>query len=236
MNFDVNSELSLDDKSAIFSSLVALVKAEYPFDGALQDRTARFLLNLGPMGDTQLADQLVTKLVPSSGGSCAGFVESIVTLVSSHHSTVVAVALSFVRETTMRASPEIRCRLVDFDLINNILATMQPHTLPISGNEEIITHLIRIFSTLVDLASSSSLSDLGITDAADTFDLRELLFQKVFIPSSRFVTFLISNRSIVNGDLSSNLTLLLGKLIRICPFHRPTLEFVLASPIVMAIS
>ncbi|KAK2939895.1 hypothetical protein BLNAU_25189 [Blattamonas nauphoetae] len=222
LNFDPNAQLSFEDMSRIFNSLVVLVKAGYPLE---------------PEWDEQdLADKLVEELVPSSAGSPSGFVESIATLLSSPHSTVVAAALSFLDKTMSRSSAEIRCRLVDFDLISNILATMQPHTLPISGNEEIITHLIRIFFRSLLLASASSLSDIGITAAVDTFDLRELLFQKVLIPSSRFVTFLISNRYILNRNLFDSFMILLDKFIEISPFHRPTLDFVVASPIAMAIT
>ncbi|KAK2950209.1 hypothetical protein BLNAU_14895 [Blattamonas nauphoetae] len=236
LNFDENSELSFDDKAAIFSSLVALVKAEYPFDDALQDRAARFLQNLGPKWNKQDAAQLVTELVPSSDGSCAGFVASIVTLLSSPHSTVVTAAVSFVRETTTRASAEIRCRLVDFDLITKVLATVQPHTLPITGKETIFENLNWIIFYCLEPASASSVGDLSTTEAVEQFDHLEMILQKVVLPSSQYVTFLITNRHVLNRDLSSGLTLLLVRFIRICPFHRPTSEFVLASPIAMALS
>ncbi|KAK2950197.1 hypothetical protein BLNAU_14883 [Blattamonas nauphoetae] len=233
--FNENSELSFYHQSAIYNSLVALVKARHPFDKALQDRAARFLQNLGPKWNKQDSAQLVTELVPSSDGSCAGFVASIVTLLSSPHLTVVTAALSFVRETIMRASAEIRCRLVDFDLITKVLATVQPHTLPISGNETIFDNLLKIITLSLQLATPGSLRNLGIT-AADIFNLLEMIFQRVVLPSSQFVTFLISNRFILNGGLFDSFMNLLHTFLKIFPFHRPTLEYVLASPIAMAYS
>ncbi|KAK2963082.1 hypothetical protein BLNAU_2105 [Blattamonas nauphoetae] len=192
---------------------------------------------IAPKWDKEaLADQLVRDLVPSSAGSPSGFVNSIVTLVSSPHSTVVVAALSFLLKTLSLSSSPIRCQLVESDLISEVLAIIQPLTLPISGNEEIFDNLLLTINYSVSLASPSCLRTLGVTSAVNQFNHREMFFQKVVLPSSELVTFLISNRHILSGWLFHLFTKLLAILIRICPFHRPTLEFVLASPIVMAIT
>ncbi|KAK2941923.1 hypothetical protein BLNAU_23159 [Blattamonas nauphoetae] len=237
LSFDENSELSFQDKSTIYCSLVDLVKAEYPFDYALQDRAAQFLKSLEPKRyDNALADTFVTDLVPSSARSPSEFVDSILTLLSSPHSTVIAAALSFLTDTTRESSPAIRCCLVESDLVTKVLATIQPHTPPISGNETIINHLIGIIERCVNLADPSSLFNLGISDAADAFNHREMVFQKVVLPSSQLMTFLISDRYLLNQDLLDSFTILLSVHISMGPFHRPALEYVLASPIVMAFS
>ncbi|KAK2960095.1 hypothetical protein BLNAU_4978 [Blattamonas nauphoetae] len=234
--FDPNAQLSFEDKSAIYCSLVDLVKAEYPFDKTLQDRAARFLENFGPtVFKHEIADKLVTDLVPSSAGSHSGFVESILTLLSSPHSTVVVAALSFLSKTT-RVLSTLPLRLVESDLVPNVLATVQPHTLPISGNETILNDLSRIIDYFADLGSPPILLYLRITSATDQFNHHEMIFRKVVIPSSQFLTFLISNRFILSGILFGTFMSLLASLLRLGPFHRPTLEFVLASPIAMTFS
>ncbi|KAK2958884.1 hypothetical protein BLNAU_6133 [Blattamonas nauphoetae] len=236
LNFDVNSDLSFEDQSTIYNSLVVLVKAEHPFDTALQDKAVHFLKSLEPLWDTQLAAKLVTDLVPFSVGSHSGFVTSIFTLLSSPHSRVVAATLSFLYNITDSSSTEIRCRLVVPNLISKVLATVQPHTLPITGNKEIFDALIRIIDNCLCLADPLSLSELDITTAIDAFNHREMIFQKVVIPSSQFVMILITNRHILSGDLFGNFMNLLSTLLQLGPFHRATLEFVLASQIPMAFS
>ncbi|KAK2955149.1 hypothetical protein BLNAU_9878 [Blattamonas nauphoetae] len=236
LNVSNDVELSFDEKSTIYDSLVALVKAEYPFNNALQDRAAQFLKNLEPKRNEQVADKLITDLVPSSAGSPSGFVESILTLLSSPHSTVVAAVLSFLFETTRAVFPPIRCHLAASNLVSNVLATVQPHALSISGNEAILFYLIEIVIKSVHLAFPSSLQKLNITDAVDAFNHREMIFQKVVLPSDQFVTFLITNRHILDEDLLGNFMELLNTFIQIGSFHRPTLEFVIASPIVMTFS
>ncbi|KAK2942174.1 hypothetical protein BLNAU_22901 [Blattamonas nauphoetae] len=81
-------------KSAVYRSLVALVKTDDPFDNALQDRAAQFLKSLEPKRDENLANRLITDLVPSSAGSASGFVDSVLILLSSPHSTIVEATIS----------------------------------------------------------------------------------------------------------------------------------------------
>ncbi|KAK2963752.1 hypothetical protein BLNAU_1319 [Blattamonas nauphoetae] len=234
---DPNSDLTFVEKSAIFCSLVALVEVEYPFDNTFEDRGALFLKNLEPeWGDEPLATKLVTELVPSSAGSASGFVASITTLLSSPHSTVVAAALSLLHRTIMMSSREIRCRLVESDLVSTVLATVQPHALPITGNYVIISNLHYIVERCILLADQENLTALDITATVDVFNHREMIFRKVVIPSSQFITFLISNRHVLNGDLFHSFFTVLTTFLQICSFHRPTLEFVLASPVVMGFS
>ncbi|KAK2944762.1 hypothetical protein BLNAU_20295 [Blattamonas nauphoetae] len=238
LNFDTKSKLSFEDKSATYCSLVALVKAEHPFDEALQEKAARFLKNLRPnwRDEPDYPDKLVIDLVPSTTGSHSGFVESIVTLVSCPHSTVVGSALSFLCQTIAAVSPAIRCHLMGSDLVSNVFTNIQPHTLPISGNETTIDSLNRAIYCFLTIASPSSLKDLGITAAVDQFNHREMIFQNIVLPSSQFVTFLITNRYHLEGTLLHNFMYLLDRFLRLCPYHRPTLEFVLASPSMMALT
>ncbi|KAK2958870.1 hypothetical protein BLNAU_6119 [Blattamonas nauphoetae] len=237
LNYISKPEWTFEYKSAVYRSLIALVKGQYPFDDALQDRAAQFLKSLEPSwSEHDFASKLVTDIVPSSAGSPSGFIESIITLLSSPHSIVVEATLSFVYETTLHSSRANRCQIVESDLMNNLLATFQPHTLPILGNEKIISNLIIILRNCVSLADLLTPVFLGIYSTVNNFNHREMIFQKVVLPSSQFVTFLISNRHIINGDLFDNFMFLLVRFIDIGPFHRPILEFVLASPIVMAFS
>ncbi|KAK2955150.1 hypothetical protein BLNAU_9879 [Blattamonas nauphoetae] len=137
---------------------------------------------------------------------------------------MVAATLSFLNTTLSFSSAEIRSHLVNSDLISNVLATIKPDTLPISGNEKIIDELIGIIAGVVHLALTDYREGLDITSAFDKFYRREMIFQKIVIPSSPFVTFLISNRNILNGDLSKSLMSLLGTLLEFSPFHHPTLD------------
>ncbi|KAK2963089.1 hypothetical protein BLNAU_2112 [Blattamonas nauphoetae] len=233
LNFVICSELSFEEKSRIYCSLVSLVKAGYPFDDALQDKAVPFLKCLEPKkNERDLAEKLVTKLVHSSAGWAAGFVASIVTLLSSPHLTVAASAMSFLFAAFWPSSP-IQYQLVKTDLVPNVIAIVQPHTLSISGNEKMLNKLVRIICHCLGHAFPDFLEYIGLADTIDPFNHYEMIFQKVVLPSSQFVTFLMSNRLILNGKLFFSFMSILGTLLQMCQFHRPTLEFVLASPIAM---
>ncbi|KAK2961647.1 hypothetical protein BLNAU_3445 [Blattamonas nauphoetae] len=238
LNFDVNSELSFEKKSSIYNSLVALVKAEYPFDKALQDKAVNFLKYLEPER-YRLKDrihELVFDLVPSSAGSPSGFVDSIVTLLSSPHSTVVAAAILFLFEVTHYSVEYVTFHLIQSDLICNLLTSVQPHAIPIAGNEPMMNNLVKIIDQFVCLTSQRFVSQYDLTAPDYLSNHREMIFQKVVLPSSQFVTFLISNRYVLYRDLLVSFMHLLATHIRVGPFHPPTLEYVVASPIVIAVT
>ncbi|KAK2941848.1 hypothetical protein BLNAU_23239 [Blattamonas nauphoetae] len=110
---------------------------------------------------------------------------------------------------------------------------MQPHTLQISANDKIHFELVNViyYSTL--LALPSIIRELGITAPVDKCSHHEMIFQKVILPSSQYLTFLFSNRYNLKGHLLNSFKYELDALIYIIPFHRRTQEYVLASPIVM---
>ncbi|KAK2960013.1 hypothetical protein BLNAU_4896 [Blattamonas nauphoetae] len=237
LSFDRRSKMSLEDKATLYRSLISLIRTNCEFDDALQDRAAQFLRILEPRwSDNDLSVNLISTLVPSPDGSPSGFIESIITLLSSPRTTIVAAALSFLFKAFTAVPPVDRCRLVESDLIRNVLATVQPHTLPISRNNTIIAHLIKIIEIFASLTFPYYLDQLDITTAVDQSNHREMIFQKVVFPSSQFVTFLISNRYSFNDVIFHYFMSLMCKFIKICPYHRPTLEFILTSPIVMAFS
>ncbi|KAK2946113.1 hypothetical protein BLNAU_18955 [Blattamonas nauphoetae] len=188
---------------------ITLVKEAYPFDNALQDRAARFLMSLEhEYANKRGAMKLATDLVPSSSGSFSGFFENIITILSSPHSPVISTALSLLHKTTRYLSQEIRYQLVESDLITKVFATVRPHKLPIWGNEAIHNCLIWIVTESIHLAYPFYLRDVGVTPTVDTWTHREIVFQKVVVPSSQFLKYLVSNRHILNEDLHLNRRLL----------------------------
>ncbi|KAK2959828.1 hypothetical protein BLNAU_5317 [Blattamonas nauphoetae] len=237
-DFDPNSELSFKQRSIVYCSLVVLVKQGYPFDNALLDRAARFLWSLESMWEDQLfGGEPVLHLVPSSDGSPSDFVESLFTLLSSPHLAIVQPAILYLYNTIFEyTTPAFQLRFVESNLVTKVLATVQHHTLPLSGNTEILMKLVWILTQCLQLAFPSSLEELKIISAVDQYNHREMIFQKALLPSSQFLTFLISNRNSLDGQLLHDFMSLLSTLLEISPFHRPMMEFVLASPIAMAFS
>ncbi|KAK2961702.1 hypothetical protein BLNAU_3139 [Blattamonas nauphoetae] len=142
-----------------------------------------FLKSLEPGWNKGLAAKLVTELVPSSAGSHSGFVESIATLLTSPNLNVVVATFSFIISTATVASSEIRLHLVQSDLITNVFATIQPHTMPIQGNEWIMSFLYELISLSLALAIPSTLEELDVVEDVERFNHHEMILQKVVLPS-----------------------------------------------------
>ncbi|KAK2960005.1 hypothetical protein BLNAU_4888 [Blattamonas nauphoetae] len=96
--------------------------------------------------------------------------------------------------------------------------------------------LLSVTGDCLSIATPYFVGELGITAAVRQSNHREMVFQKVLLPSSQSMAFLISNRFFLEGDVFGSFMNLLDRFIEICPFHIPTLDFILASPIAMAIT
>ncbi|KAK2950806.1 hypothetical protein BLNAU_14224 [Blattamonas nauphoetae] len=94
LSFDAESDLSFEDKSTLYSSLVSLIQEKCVFDDTLLDQTVAFLKDLGShVVEPPSADVLITELVPSSDGSSSGFVDSACILLSSPYAIIVSAVL-----------------------------------------------------------------------------------------------------------------------------------------------
>ncbi|KAK2957784.1 hypothetical protein BLNAU_7218 [Blattamonas nauphoetae] len=237
LTMETSKELPFSDASILYSSLVARVDQESRFDEAVQDQAVELLKMLEPKpNERKLADSIIKDLVPSSTGSPSGFVECIVTLLSSPHSAIVTATFSLLHQTIFFSSAGILITLLEADLIPKILASIQPHTLPITGKNTVLHQLNKNFSLSLRLVRPDFQRTIISGFSVKISRFRPIALQKVVIPSSQFVAFLISKRFILHGELSGSFMELLAVLLEIGPLYRPTLEFVLASPIVMGFS
>ncbi|KAK2943464.1 hypothetical protein BLNAU_21647 [Blattamonas nauphoetae] len=237
LDFELYPAEAYFSETIIWNVLVELVNTIRPIDKALADRAARLLPESDWGFDAfALARNVLTALVPSSIGSPSPFHDSFFTLLASPHPTVVTSTITFLHAIAQFSTTASKRLLVESDMISNVFATIQPHTLSLPERRNIIHGLVRITNYCVYLAFPSSLIDIGLTAAVDEFNHREMIFQKVVLPSSPIVAFLISNRSILNRDFLDSFVSLLCTHVRISPYHHPTLEYVLASPIAMSFS
>ncbi|KAK2961830.1 hypothetical protein BLNAU_3267 [Blattamonas nauphoetae] len=235
LTFEANSELSLEDELSLFDSLVVLVKENSPLHHPLQDNAVQLLESLKSKWDqTDRVANRRTDLISNSTGSPSDFLESIFTLLSSPHLRVVAAALSLLYQITSQTSTEMHLRLVETDFIGNILTHVHQHTQQIAGNDTILCSLLGILEVILFIAQPIVFREIGVITPFDAFNHRDLIFQEVISPSSPFLHHLCRNVFFLSRSLSHSFLRLLDTLLHLSPFHRATLEFVLAAPIVMA--
>ncbi|KAK2957817.1 hypothetical protein BLNAU_7251 [Blattamonas nauphoetae] len=173
LHLDPIVDLSFEDESKIFCSLVNLVDENYPFDEDIQEGAVSFLQRIEPNWNERRASKLATDLVPSSPGLTSGTVYSILTLVSCPYSSVSSAALSLMNAIFFNSSPTIRSHLVESDLVASFIATVHPQTMSISDNTAINNELSILVTCCLNLAFPTCLEDLGVT-AADSREVGSL--------------------------------------------------------------
>ncbi|KAK2959072.1 hypothetical protein BLNAU_5867 [Blattamonas nauphoetae] len=224
-------DLSFEDESQLFNSLVSLIKAQYPFDDALQDNIVYFLTRLEyHLGGSKSRSHYLTYLVPDGKGTSSGFIDSMITLLSSPHTKIVAAALSYSTHIFYGLSPSIRLRFLNNYSLSSFITLIHPHSLPIAAHSALHNDAVHFIEVCLALANPGSYSS-SFTSVVEQHNCSELIFHKVLVPSSQYLHYLCQNRHILSGDLLNYFVLLLGRLRLIGPYHIPTLQFVLSPQI-----
>ncbi|KAK2952441.1 hypothetical protein BLNAU_12547 [Blattamonas nauphoetae] len=122
------------------------------------------------------------------------------------------------------------------DLIPQLITTLNPHSLSFAKAVDIHVHLLNIIIHFLWSATRNGLASLKIEDPDVQQTVYETIFQQVLTPSEQYISHLCVKRfSIVDGEQSRYFMRLLAYLLRICPYHQPTMEFVLNMPVLLTI-
>ncbi|KAK2955475.1 hypothetical protein BLNAU_9522 [Blattamonas nauphoetae] len=235
LNWDDDDIVSAHEQAVIFLSLSATVKVQPAPDDSLKTKVVNFLESVDT-DDEEAADTFLSRIASFSDQSMSDFVQSIVTLLSTSSEAIAAATMAMLHRLLQNCSDEILFALVKADLISQLIVTLDPQSVSLSDCEDMHTCLIDIITKSFRLAAPHSLATLRIEDGYERPFVYETIFQKVLSPSEKYVYHLYTNRySIVDGDQSAQLMCLLGRLLRISPYHQPTMDTVLVLPVVLAI-
>ncbi|KAK2960084.1 hypothetical protein BLNAU_4967 [Blattamonas nauphoetae] len=200
----IHPAMPFEDKLSMFRSLLAMVKADFPFDDALQSKAV-----LSPHG----------------------FTDSIEILLSTPHQRIVLATLSFLHYTIVSITFGRLIHLIDTDLIHRIHTALQSHALRVSSQEQIFIRLNWILTFVVSHVDPDSLRSLHLSSTSEINTLREQIFQKVIVPSSLYLHTHIKNRAFFPSTSSSSFLDLLNILVWISVYHLPSLKLAISLPI-----
>ncbi|KAK2955741.1 hypothetical protein BLNAU_9277 [Blattamonas nauphoetae] len=117
-----------------------------------------------------------------------------------------------------------------------LIITLNPLSLSFTKAEDVHTPLISIVTHSVRLANPDGLRSNAIKAPDERQAIQETVLRQVLAPSEKYLYHLCLNRySIVDGDQSMYFMDLLAKLVRLCPYYQPTMEFILHMPVVPTI-
>ncbi|KAK2963957.1 hypothetical protein BLNAU_1034 [Blattamonas nauphoetae] len=235
LNWNENQYYPESENVVVFRSLVRTLELQPALDESLEAKVVKVLESVDPMTRT-FADLFFNHYRRTADESLKDFVQSIVVLLSSANRVIIAAAMKMLDSLLTYCSDQDRLSLATADLIPQIITTINPLSLSLSDCEYIRTYLISSIFYLLWLATPDGLRKLGIQDGNEQQTVHETVLKQVMVPSEKYICHLCVNRfSIIDSEQSKYFLALLARLTQICPYHQPTMKFVLHMPIVLTI-
>ncbi|KAK2952735.1 hypothetical protein BLNAU_12384 [Blattamonas nauphoetae] len=235
LNWRENEIESEQERAVVYRSLVATMKFQSALDESLEAKAVK-LLECVVRNNRDSADAFLSSFASVFDESSIKFVQSIVVLTSSPNKAIIKSAMTMIETVFEWCSTKILLALVKADLITQVITTLNPLSFSFAEVEDIHSNLMSSITCSLWLSTPYSLGLLEIKDRNEQQAVNETILQQVVIPSEKYIWHLCVNRfSIIEGDLASGFMHLLARLLEICPYHQPTLDFVLHMPISLTI-
>ncbi|KAK2947732.1 hypothetical protein BLNAU_17332 [Blattamonas nauphoetae] len=224
------------EKAVVFRSLVATVQFQTTVDVSLETKAVKFLEYMYPWTRSS-ADDFLNTFGRNTEASSRNFIQSIGVLLSSASQVIVAAAIVLLEDLIGECSTIVKLALVTADLISQLINTINPHTISLPDCESIHTNLMNIITRSLWLITPDGLTEFEAEDPSEQQTVHETVLKQVLAPLEKYICHLCVNRfSIVDGKQSENFLVLIARLLQICPYHQPTMDFVLHMPVVLTIT
>ncbi|KAK2941061.1 hypothetical protein BLNAU_24028 [Blattamonas nauphoetae] len=212
------------------------MKDKPKFWPSLEDKAASFLEQISLRSEKDV-DSFVFGIVPSSQiESSSDFLESVIRLISLPNQRIVRASLGLVWSIIKYSSQNTRLRLAKEDLITQLVSRLHPLTPSFDNVADFPSHLISIINPLIWLSTRGIPPQLGISPSDEQQTVHETFLNQVLRPSEGYLQHLCSIRySLLDGRHSTQFMHLLVTLLKICPSHEPTMNFVLTLPVLLTI-
>ncbi|KAK2946483.1 hypothetical protein BLNAU_18588 [Blattamonas nauphoetae] len=223
------------EMAIVFLSLIATVKFQPAFDASLETKAVKLLDSVSLRAFTSI-DVFLDSLGRTAEESWINFIQCIVVLISSANWVLITATMEMVHSLICTFPATDHFAFVKADLIHRLISSLNPQSLSFAETGDIHINVMKIISKSVWLATPYKLTELRIEDDDEQQAVYETVLQQVITPSENYIRYLCVNRfSIVDSTLSNEIMVLLTQLIRICPSHHPTMNFVLHMPVGLTI-
>ncbi|KAK2954265.1 hypothetical protein BLNAU_10764 [Blattamonas nauphoetae] len=224
---DVTEQKLLNEESATPGQVIL----QPALDASLEGKAVRFLESVGSHTRTS-ADAFLGSFGQTTNLSSTNFMQSIVVLVSATSQTIITAAMNILVTLIEWCSVKVRLALVKADLIPQLVSSLNPQSLSFAEAVDIHVPLMSNIRQSVWLATPDGLTQLGIEDGDEQQAVHETVLKQVMVPSEKYLRHLCVNRySIIDEELSNYFLILLARIIELCPYHQPTMDFVLHMPV-----
>ncbi|KAK2957885.1 hypothetical protein BLNAU_7061 [Blattamonas nauphoetae] len=238
MDWDGDRIRSKSNILSICRSLISIVEAGHSIDDTLEWKADSLLGQYWGIEEEDETDQFILGLVPSpTDEPVSRFVTSIIALLATNNKIIVSATMPVLFNLVSNCSSKMHLNLVKADLTPRLITQLNPLFLSFTDSQEIHSCLTYIIASSIWLASQDGQTNLQIQDWNEQQAIHETVLQHVLIPAQPYLRHMCINYiSITDLGQSLNFTRILGKLLRICPFHQPTLDLVQTLPVYTAMT
>ncbi|KAK2949250.1 hypothetical protein BLNAU_15853 [Blattamonas nauphoetae] len=153
LTWNVNDPLTVDSVSAVFVSLVSMVRDDYNFDEELLKQASTFFSSIIRRATPgSFFESFLKTMREDPTDSIPTLLDStIILLLSSHHS-IIRDTLSFIAKVLDWSSLSNRLALVSSKLISRILSTPHLRDLSVIDNKDILNKILEILGKSLQLS------------------------------------------------------------------------------------
>ncbi|KAK2941472.1 hypothetical protein BLNAU_23619 [Blattamonas nauphoetae] len=235
LNWDEDPFESESEKAVVFRSLVATMRLQPALDDS-QEVAAMKLLKYVTHGKVSSADAFLNSFGQAIDESSTSFVESIVVLLSTPSQAIIKAAMKMLNNFVISCSDTVGLALVKADLIPHLVITLNLLSLSFTDAVDIHINVMSIVRNSLWFATPFGLNELRIEDGNERHAVQETVLIQVLIPSEQYICHLCANRFlIIDGNQSVAFLKFLARLLEICPYYQPTMDFLLHMQVVLTI-
>ncbi|KAK2945714.1 hypothetical protein BLNAU_19384 [Blattamonas nauphoetae] len=236
LRVDPKSIKTKQEASSFFWALANFYAIGNSLDEAGTERFCSFLEIIKPRFKSLFtSEQILTELVPLRDRSCQGFAECLVPLLICPNQQIVFSTLDFFQETIYTSSPQLHYAFVRtgfFTLLPPAFYEQAHHVLP-----RPVLLFADILNRCLDFVSPFEIDEISQACGVTQYAIRHDAFINVVQPLAPLLKSFSRNKlQFVDNNSSRHLPSLLNTLIQLSPFHSPTANFVLSSPICFLIT
>ncbi|KAK2941033.1 hypothetical protein BLNAU_24062 [Blattamonas nauphoetae] len=224
---------SFEQESKVYLSLVDFIKEGNNPDNKATEKACAILENITPVLFNEVtSEQVLFELVPTPDGSCSGFTESIVLLLTRSNEMISRSILRLLDGMVSCTSPDIQFDFIATGVFEHLPQAFYEQELHLSPPSDLF-----LMATVAKLLSCSTPSSTQIICrdrqlSVDTF--QQTFLDKFFRPIEPFLVFVCNQRrriaEVENSEAFDDFPNLIGTIVECSPFMEEMTQFFLTSP------
>ncbi|KAK2948357.1 hypothetical protein BLNAU_16703 [Blattamonas nauphoetae] len=219
----------MDHLAQPFMSLVDFVREGNNLnDQATEDACTLMNRLLYSCGNSSSAELILFELVPSPDGSCSGFTESILPLLTSSNMRLVKTTLRLLERVVHSSSLDTRFSIIETGFFQRIPITFYEHDMHLVAPSTL--HLMNIVVWILIASDSGKFERICRNRHISMEFVHEIYIINFFHPIESFLEFAFHNRRrVVEESGHTDFSSLLGILLQFTPFMDQMTQFMVSS-------